>query len=115
MQEPQWEATSLGSEDVPDNGMVALTVAGRKVILLRDDNACHAYVDACPHEGFALSRHGERQGFVIVCKKHLWEFDAETGEHISRLPRPQCNLRRFPVREADGRIEIDVSPWPASG
>lgn len=110
----QWEPTSLAVADLPGDGLVARTIAGRKVILLRDGDQCHAYADACPHEGFALSRHGERQDFVIVCNKHLWEFDAATGEHISRLPRPQCNLRRFPLREVGGLVEIDVSPWPAT-
>lgn len=104
----------MAAEEVPREGMVPLTVAGRPVILLHDGTQCHAYADACPHEGYPLSRHGERQDFVIVCNKHLWEFDAATGEHISRIPRPQCNLRRFPVREIEGRIEIDVSPWPAA-
>jgi len=109
----QWEATTLAVADVPVDGFIPLTVAGHRLIVLRAEGQCVAYQDACPHEGFALSRHGERQDFVIVCNKHLWEFDTATGEHISRLPKPHCNLRRYPVREVAGCVQVDVSAWPA--
>jgi nitrite reductase/ring-hydroxylating ferredoxin subunit len=108
----QWEATGVAVADVPTDGLMPLTVAGHRLIMLATDGHPVAYQDACPHEGFALSRHGERQDFVIVCNKHLWEFDTATGEHISRLPKPHCNLRRYPVREVDGCVEVDVSAWP---
>lgn len=108
----KWEATGVAVADVPADGFMTLTVVGHRLILLQADGQCVAYQDACPHEGFALSRHAERQDFVIVCNKHLWEFDAATGEHISRLPKPHCNLRRYPVREVDSKLEVDVSAWP---
>ncbi|MFC6280051.1 MULTISPECIES: Rieske 2Fe-2S domain-containing protein [Polaromonas] len=73
-----------------------------------------AYRDACPHESYPLSKHGERQDFVLVCNKHLWEFDAASGEHISRLQRPECNLKRYPTREVNGMIEVDISAVPAA-
>lgn len=105
--EGQWHPV-LASGALDETGMQPVTVDGQKLIVLRADGAVVAYRDACPHEGYALSVHGERQDFVIVCNKHLWEFDAATGEHISRIPRPQCNLKRFAAREAGGMIEIDL-------
>lgn len=105
--ESQWHPV-LESGALDETGMQPVTVDGQKLIVLRADGAVVAYRDACPHEGYALSVHGERQDFVIVCNKHLWEFDAATGEHISRIPRPQCNLKRVAVREAGGMIEVDL-------
>jgi nitrite reductase/ring-hydroxylating ferredoxin subunit len=107
----QWEVAIAVSE-LSEFGLHARSVAGHKVILMRTDSGVVAYRDACPHEGYPLSVHGERQDFVLVCNKHLWEFDAASGEHISRIPRPQCNLLRYPTREASGQLEIDVSAVP---
>ena len=108
-----WQVV-MASGDLSESGMHARSVAGHKVIVLLTDDGIVVYRDACPHEGYPLSVHGERQDFVLVCNKHLWEFDAATGEHISRVPRPQCNLLRYPSREVDGVIEIDVSAVPAA-
>ena len=101
----QWHrALALG--ELSAYGLHAAQVGGHNVVLLRVDGGLRAYRDACPHEGFSLSKHAQREDFVIVCNKHLWEFDAETGEHVSRVPRPQCNLTPYPVREADGFVEV---------
>jgi nitrite reductase/ring-hydroxylating ferredoxin subunit len=96
--ESQWHPV-LESGALDETGMQPVTVGGQKLIVLRADGAVAAYRDACPHEGYALSVHGNKQ---------LWEFDAATGEHISRIPRPQCNLKRVAVREAGGMIEVDL-------
>jgi nitrite reductase/ring-hydroxylating ferredoxin subunit len=103
---------ALPVSQLDDTGLHPVTVAGHALIVLRADGEILAYRDACPHEGFALSAHGERQDFVIMCRKHLWEFDTATGEHISRIPRPESNLRRYPVREVDGVVEIDIAAVP---
>ena len=44
-----------------------------------------------------------------MCQKHLWEFDAASGKHISRLERPECNLKRYPVRVVDGTVEVELN------
>jgi nitrite reductase/ring-hydroxylating ferredoxin subunit len=110
---PDWRPAIAVSELSEDRFHPAAP-GGHKVIVLRAEGQIVAYRDACPHEGFALSQNGERQDFVIVCNKHLWEFDAATGEHISRIPRPQCNLKRYPTREAGGMVEVDVSAVPSA-
>lgn len=106
-----WQA-ALPASQVVDLGLHAVTIGDHKLVLLRAEGQVLAYRDACPHEGFPLSVHGEHQDFVIMCRKHLWEFEAATGEHISRIPRPQCNLQRYPVRQVDGMIEVDVGTAP---
>lgn len=110
---PDWRP-ALAANRISDDGIHAGNAGGHKVILLRVDGEVVAYRDACPHEGFPLSITGEREDRVLVCNKHLWEFDLPGGEHISRLPRPQCNLKRYPTRLVDGVVEVDVSAVPAA-
>jgi toluene monooxygenase system ferredoxin subunit len=110
---PDWQP-AIPVAKLSEDGFHAATAGEHKLIVLRADGDIVAYRDRCPHEGYALSITGERQDYVIVCNKHLWEFDAATGEHISRIPRPQCNLQRYPTREVDGMVEVDVSAQPAA-
>lgn len=112
-----WHPT-LRDDEVSSDGIHGADAGGTRVILMRVADGLVAYRDACPHEGFPLSKVGEREGDLLVCGKHLWEFDARTGRHISRLERPQCNLVRYPVRVSDaGVIEVDTDveapPAPA--
>lgn len=85
-----------------------VNVEGVDLILLRYEGGIAAYLDACPHEGAQLS-FGERVGDVLICAKHLWEFDVRSGEHISRVRRPQHDLKKASVRIVDEHVEVDVS------
>jgi nitrite reductase/ring-hydroxylating ferredoxin subunit len=85
-----------------------VNVEGVDLILMRFEGGVAAYLDACPHEGAQLS-FGSREGDVIICAKHLWEFDVRTGEHISRVRRPQHDLRKAPVRVVEDQVEVDVA------
>ena len=84
------------------------SIGSVNLILLRVDGEVFAYADACPHEGHALSR-GELEADVLICAKHFWEFEVRTGKHISRVHRPQCNLKPFAARLVGERIEVDVA------
>lgn len=84
------------------------SVGSLNLILLVANGEVFAYADACPHEGHALSL-GELEADVLICAKHLWEFEIRTGRHVSRVNRPQCNLKPFAVRLVGERIEVDVS------
>jgi nitrite reductase/ring-hydroxylating ferredoxin subunit len=85
-----------------------VNVDGVDLILMRHEGGVSAYLDACPHEGAQLS-FGDREGDVLICAKHLWEFDVRTGEHISRVRRPQHDLKKAPARVVGGNVEVDVA------
>lgn len=85
-----------------------MNVDGVDLILMRHGDGIAAYLDYCPHEGAQLS-FGERQGDVLICAKHLWEFDVRTGEHISRVRRPQHDLKKALVRVVGDQVEVDLS------
>ena len=94
--------------EIREDEIYPANVEGVDLILLRHEGGISAYVDACPHEGAQLS-FGERQGDVLICAKHLWEFDVRSGEHISRVRRPQHDLRKVPVRVVGEDVEVDVA------
>ncbi len=102
-----WRAV-LPESDLTADGIHGADVGGTRVILMRVTSGVVAYRDACPHEGFPLSEVGEREGDLLICSKHLWEFECCTGRHVSRLERPQCNLIHYPTRIEGGMIEVDV-------
>ena len=37
------------------------------------------------------------------------DLDVRSGEHISRVPRPQFDLKKAPVRIVGEQVEVDVS------
>ena len=95
-------------DEVWDGVVNKAVVADIRLILLRQGDEIFAYDEACPHEGHPLSQ-GELVEDVVVCARHLWEFEIRTGRHISRIRRPQCDLKPFPVRITDGAVEVDVA------
>jgi nitrite reductase/ring-hydroxylating ferredoxin subunit len=102
-----WRCVALASE-VHQGSINKANLGNLKLILLVLDGEVLAYADACPHEGHPLSL-GELEADVLICAKHLWEFEIRTGKHVSRVHRPQCDLKRFAVRLAGERVEVDVS------
>jgi toluene monooxygenase system ferredoxin subunit len=98
----------LDVQDVRENEITKAEVGELSLVLLRQADDVFAYRDECPHEQHPLSK-GELGDGVIVCAKHLWEFEIRTGQHITRVPRIERNLVRYPVRLVDGRVEIDLS------
>jgi nitrite reductase/ring-hydroxylating ferredoxin subunit len=102
-----WQPVVKLSE-IREDEIYPANVEGVDLILLRHEGGISAYLDVCPHEGAQLS-FGERQGDVLVCAKHLWEFDVRSGEHISRVRRPQHDLKKAPVRVVGEDVEVDVT------
>ena len=102
-----WQPVVRLSE-IREDEIYPANVHGVDLILMRHGEGIAAYLDACPHEGAQLS-FGERQGDVLICAKHLWEFDVRSGEHISRVPRKQFDLKKAPVRVVGDQVEVDVS------
>lgn len=100
--------TVVALAQIREGEIYPVNVDGVDLILMRYEDGIAAYLDACPHEGAQLS-FGEREGDVLICAKHLWEFDVRTGEHISRVRRPQHDLKKAPVRIVGDQVEVDVS------
>ena len=98
-------------------------VGGRSIGVFNVDGTFYALRNACPHQGAPLclgsikgtaehSRPGEyvwgREGRILRCPWHGWEFDLTTGESVFNPHRTR--VRRYHVTVEDG-----VSPPPDPG
>ena len=104
-------------DDVWGDTVVAARAGETALVLVRigegtDADRVSAYRDACPHEKFPLSEWGQLENGVIVCQRHFWEFEVDTGRHISRIERPNCHLTRYDVKIEGGEVFVDAASAP---
>ena len=93
-----------------------VTVKGREIGVFNIKGEFFALANKCPHEGAALCRGklvglalsdepGQyrltRQGELLKCPWHGWEFDVRTGQSYCEPERIQ--VRSYPVEVAEGQ------------
>ncbi len=85
-----------------------LRVGDRRLAVFRlDDGRLFALDDACPHEGYPLSK-GSVKDCVVTCPWHNFKFRLEDGSCI----KGDEAVATHQVREANGTIYIDVMEPP---
>ena len=84
--------------------MRAVSVEGRRVLLVNTDGEVRAYEDRCAHAGVPLSG-GRLEGCRLLCSAHLWEYDCRNGRGLNPI---SAQLRPFEVVVRDGLIYVDV-------
>jgi len=102
-----------------------LQVEGREIAVFYIGDEYWAYVNWCPHQGgpaceglMSGTREGSydeetgevslewtREGKVVNCPWHGWEFDVTTGECLSK---PPVRLPSYPVRIDDGDVVLEL-------
>jgi nitrite reductase/ring-hydroxylating ferredoxin subunit len=105
--------------------LVAAKVSGRAILLGRVAGATVAFARACPHMGLPLTRGAVRDG-AVRCPFHGSRFSLTTGENLdwcnafAGVPMPGWShklialgqapapLRRFPTKEEDGGVWVEV-------
>lgn len=98
----------IAEGEFPAEGKLATRVAGWYVLLARTDDGWHAVNDRCTHQAALLSTGRIRRG-AVMCPLHGARFEMGTGRCIGSAYR---DLRTFPVRVADGIIEVCVPDTP---
>ena len=83
------------ADEIPPGGRKIVTVRGRQIGVFNLGGAFFALINTCPHQGASLCEGailsqlvsplpGEyalaRQGEMIRCPWHCWEFDIRTGQ-----------------------------------
>jgi 3-phenylpropionate/trans-cinnamate dioxygenase ferredoxin subunit len=91
--------------DVPDEGVVAVEVAGVEVAVVKSEGRFFAVRDECSHAQIALSE-GEVGGCEIECWLHGSRFDLRTGEPTG-LPAYEP-VPVYPVRLQAGAAGDDI-------
>jgi nitrite reductase/ring-hydroxylating ferredoxin subunit len=84
-------------DEIPVGGRKLVTVRGRPIVVFNVAGGFHALYDRCPHAGGQLSRgritglveasepgsiRYTRQGEIVRCPWHGWEFDIVTGKGL---------------------------------
>jgi toluene monooxygenase system ferredoxin subunit len=99
-----WTA-AMAEEDLWEGDMAPVEVDGHKVLLMNVDGAIRAYRNRCPHQEWALDE-GEFEDGTLTCSRHLWEFDARSGNGVNPT---DCALTNYPAKAEDGTIWVAVS------
>lgn len=119
-----WYMAALSAE--LDEGLVARTLLGKKVVLYRtEDGQAAALQDRCAHRAFPLSK-GYRQGSNLVCGYHGMKYGPDgrcAALPAEGRPAPQIRIESYIVAEraplvwiwmgeADKADEADIPPTP---
>ena len=99
----QWRDAGL-AEAV--ESMRSIEIDGVRLLVACIDGVWAAMEDRCTHAGCAFSDDGELDGEVVICNCHGSEFSLRDGG-VLRGPASRP-LPTFPVRAAEGRLEIGL-------
>ena len=104
--------------DIPPGERLVVEIAGRSIGVFNVDGRFYAVKNSCPHQGGQLclgrtvglataARPGEiaytREGEILRCPWHGWEFDLATGRSV-------CDPNRTRVKSYP--VEIETAPEP---
>ena len=82
-------------DDLWEGEMEAFTVNQQEILLVcAEGGEVKAFQGICPHQDIPLVD-GKFDGTKIICRAHLWQFDAGTGKGINP---DDCALAEYPVR-----------------
>lgn len=108
------------AEDIQDGDRKIVDVEGRSIGLYRVKGEYYALHNRCPHEGAQLCKglvcgttmpsevyqyeYG-REGEIVRCPWHGWEFDIKTGKSLFD---EKVRTRTYKVQVVDGKIGIVI-------
>jgi len=98
------------TDDLPEGELRGVRVGGRKLCIGRSTDGYFAVDDECPHAAGSLSE-GMIDGGEVICPLHAYAFDTGTGECPDD---PSCNIRAYPVRRENGRLQVQLPATPDS-
>ncbi|NJN82180.1 MAG: Rieske 2Fe-2S domain-containing protein [Caldilineaceae bacterium] len=116
-QKPKYCAAQV--DEIPPGGRKLVEIDGKSIGLFNVNGAFIAVLNLCPHElapvclgrvdGTTLpSEPGEflwgREGEILVCPWHGWEFDLLTGDALADRRR----LRRYEVTVEDDSVFVTL-------
>lgn len=106
-------------DDVPHGRPLIVSVGALSIGVYRVRDGFKAWRNFCPHMAAPVCRgtvagttldsdvyeyRVGREGEILQCPWHGWEFDLVTGEHL--VESSPSKLRGYPVEVVDGQIYI---------
>jgi nitrite reductase (NADH) small subunit len=115
--------TDIGPrEEFAEGSTTIVALADREIGVIRWRGELFAVRNLCPHQlgpvcrghvmplivaGEGVRMDVDADEWVVVCPWHGWEFSGRTGQAIAA--GTSGRLRTYPVKEADGRVFINVN------
>lgn len=119
------EHTVATADELDDGDRKLVEVQGREIALFRIDGEFCAYTNWCLHQGgpacegsvsgtatatfdreeLETSLEWGRDGEILNCPWHGWEYDISTGECLSKQ---DAKLPAHPVRVEDGDVVVSL-------
>lgn len=119
------EHVVANADDIEEGERIIAQVEGREIGIFRKDGEYHAFLNWCPHQGgpvcegtvsgtnestfdrdsLELVVSWSREGAVLNCPWHGWEFDLDSGDCLA--PRDDT-LPAYPVEERDGDLILEL-------
>jgi naphthalene 1,2-dioxygenase system ferredoxin subunit len=96
---------AAAADAVPEEDVVAVTVAGKEVALYGVDGEVYATDNICTH-GHARLCDGFLEGTEIECPLHQGRFDVRSGKAMC-APLTD-DIRTYPVKIENGRVFVDL-------
>ncbi|WP_048746063.1 Rieske (2Fe-2S) protein [Paenibacillus sp. P22] len=108
----------LAEEEVPEGGFAVVQVEGREIGIFRIGGNFYALHNYCPHQGAPMCagrvsgttspsgvyeyEYG-REGEILRCPWHGWEFDIRTGKSLFS---DRTRIRTYKLSVGGGRIGV---------
>jgi 3-phenylpropionate/trans-cinnamate dioxygenase ferredoxin subunit len=101
------------SDDLPVGTCKPFLVGGIRIIVAHLSDGYHAVENRCSHANSPLITSKIHRGDQVACPIHGARFDLKTG--AAKSPPAFTGLMTFPVRLAEGRIEVAMPATSKSG
>lgn len=95
---------TVAAEQVRENEMTPVKVAGQKIILTRWQGMLLGFSALCPHAAADLTA-GDLHRGRVTCPEHGYKFDVSNGR-ICYPPDETYRLRQYEVKEAEGLVWV---------
>lgn len=106
---PRFAGGRVSRPELPaDGGRRAVSVDGRKLVIVRSGDERFACEDRCLHAGIRLSAAIQRDT-VLECRWHHWRYDLRTGR-VDAEDSPLESFTTYPVRVDGDELVIDPTP-----
>lgn len=92
-------------DDLWEGEMEAFDMDGQEILLVWPEGGqIQAFQGVCPHQNISLGE-GKFDGKTVICRAHLWQFDASSGKSINP---GGCELAQYPIKIEDDQVLISV-------
>ena len=90
--------------DIPEEGVIAVNVAGHSIALAKSNGKIFAVDNRCPHMGYPLNR-GSVQDGILICHWHHAMFDLASGCTFHPFAD---DVQAYPIDVREGSVYVNV-------